>query len=73
MEDIGFLKFTDDNLKTSFLQNLGTMRKHRLFCDVILNVSVIFLLKNLSINKISDLTSSPFEFLKSTKSKSKVF
>ncbi|GAB0087833.1 influenza virus NS1A-binding protein isoform X1 [Sergentomyia squamirostris] len=39
MEDCGFLKFTDNDLKSSFLQGLTTMRKHRLFCDVILNVS----------------------------------
>uniref|UniRef100_A0A1B0C8T9 BTB domain-containing protein n=1 Tax=Lutzomyia longipalpis TaxID=7200 RepID=A0A1B0C8T9_LUTLO len=38
MEDCGFLKFTDNDLKSSFLQALATMRKHRLFCDVILNV-----------------------------------
>lgn len=40
MEDCGFLKFTDNSLKASFLQALSTMRKHRLFCDVIINVSV---------------------------------
>lgn len=39
MEDCGFLKFTDETLKVSFLQTLNTMRKHRLFCDVVLNVS----------------------------------
>lgn len=39
MEDCGFLKFTDDTLKVSFLQTLNTMRKHRLFCDVVINVS----------------------------------
>lgn len=39
MEDCGFLKFTDDSLKGSFLQTMSTMRKHRLFCDIILNVS----------------------------------
>lgn len=38
MEDCGFLKFTDDNLKATFLQALSTMRKHRLFCDVVINV-----------------------------------
>lgn len=40
MEDFGFLKYTDDTMKASFLQALHTMRKHRLFCDVVLNVSV---------------------------------
>lgn len=39
MEDCGFLKFTDDTLKVSFLQTLNTMRKHRLFCDVVINAS----------------------------------
>lgn len=38
MEDCGFLKFTDDEMKASFLQTLHTMRKHRLFCDVVINV-----------------------------------
>lgn len=38
MEDCGFLKFTDDEMKASFLQGLHTMRKHRLFCDVVINV-----------------------------------
>ncbi|XP_037051274.1 influenza virus NS1A-binding protein-like isoform X2 [Bradysia coprophila] len=38
MEDCGFLKFTDEKLKSSFLQALSTMQKHRLFCDVVLNV-----------------------------------
>lgn len=46
MEDFGFLKYTDENLKASFLQMLSTMRKNRLFCDVVLNVSIlIYLLK----------------------------
>lgn len=40
MEDCGFLKFTDNTMKASFLQALNTMRKHRLFCDVVINVSV---------------------------------
>lgn len=39
MADCGFLKFIDDTLKVSFLQTLNTMRKHRLFCDVVINVS----------------------------------
>lgn len=39
MEDCGFLKFTDESLKGNFLQTMSTMRKHRLFCDIILNVS----------------------------------
>lgn len=39
MEDCGFLKFNDETLKVSFLQSLNTMRKHRLFCDVVINVS----------------------------------
>lgn len=39
MEDCGFLKFTDETLKVSLLQTLNTMRKHRLFCDVVINVS----------------------------------
>ncbi|XP_055390528.1 influenza virus NS1A-binding protein homolog isoform X2 [Condylostylus longicornis] len=37
-EDAGLLKFIDDEMKASFLQSLHTMRKHRLFCDVVLNV-----------------------------------
>uniref|UniRef100_A0A182Q0M1 BTB domain-containing protein n=1 Tax=Anopheles farauti TaxID=69004 RepID=A0A182Q0M1_9DIPT len=38
MESCGYLKFTDDNMKSSFLQSLSTMRKNRLFCDVVLLV-----------------------------------
>uniref|UniRef100_A0A0K8TMM0 BTB domain-containing protein n=1 Tax=Tabanus bromius TaxID=304241 RepID=A0A0K8TMM0_TABBR len=38
MEDCGFLNFTDDEMQATFLQSLHTMRKHRLFCDVVLNV-----------------------------------
>ncbi|CAD7086722.1 unnamed protein product [Hermetia illucens] len=38
MEDCGFMKFTDEQTKASFLQSLHTMQKHRLFCDVVLNV-----------------------------------
>lgn len=38
MEDCGFLRFSDDTMKATFLQALSTMRKHRLFCDVVLNV-----------------------------------
>lgn len=33
------LKYTDDTLRSTFLASFNTMRKHRLFCDVILNVS----------------------------------
>lgn len=51
MEDCGFLKFTDETLKVSFLQSLNTMRKHRLFCDVVLNVSEI----KFSSNKNTEL------------------
>lgn len=39
MEDYGFLKFTDESLKVTFPQTLNTMRRHRVFCDVVLNVS----------------------------------
>lgn len=42
MEDCGFLKFTDTSMKATFLQTLSTMRKNRLFCDVIINVSLSF-------------------------------
>lgn len=42
MEDCGFLKFTDTSMKATFLQTLSTMRKNRLFCDVIINVSFSF-------------------------------
>lgn len=38
MESCGYLKFTDEGMKSSFLQSLSTMRRHRLFCDVILLV-----------------------------------
>lgn len=38
MESCGYLKFTDQNMRSSFLQSLSTMRKNRLFCDVILLV-----------------------------------
>ncbi|XP_058062042.1 influenza virus NS1A-binding protein homolog isoform X1 [Anopheles bellator] len=38
MESCGYLKFTDDTMKSNFLQSLSTMRKNRLFCDVILLV-----------------------------------
>ncbi|XP_049281776.1 influenza virus NS1A-binding protein-like isoform X1 [Anopheles funestus] len=38
MESCGYLKFTDDNMKSNFLQSLSTMRKNRLFCDVVLLV-----------------------------------
>lgn len=41
MEDCGFLRFTDDTMKATFLQALSTMRKHRLFCDVVLNVRAV--------------------------------
>ncbi|EDS44315.1 ns1 binding protein [Culex quinquefasciatus] len=36
MESLGYLKFTDESMKSNFLQSLSTMRRHRLFCDVIL-------------------------------------
>jgi influenza virus NS1A-binding protein len=38
MESYGFLRFTDENLKSTFLRSLSTMQKNRLFCDVILVV-----------------------------------
>ncbi|XP_038117896.1 influenza virus NS1A-binding protein homolog A isoform X1 [Culex quinquefasciatus] len=38
MESLGYLKFTDESMKSNFLQSLSTMRRHRLFCDVILLV-----------------------------------
>lgn len=37
LEDYGVLKYTDDTLRSTFLASFNTMRKHRLFCDVILN------------------------------------
>ncbi|XP_019552972.3 influenza virus NS1A-binding protein isoform X1 [Aedes albopictus] len=38
MESCGYLRFTDESMKSNFLQSLSTMRRHRLFCDVILLV-----------------------------------
>lgn len=38
MESCGYLKFTDESMRSNFLQSLCTMRRHRLFCDVILLV-----------------------------------
>ncbi|XP_053697648.1 influenza virus NS1A-binding protein-like isoform X2 [Sabethes cyaneus] len=38
MESCGYLKFNDEKMKSNFLQSLSTMRRHRLFCDVILLV-----------------------------------
>lgn len=38
MESFGYLRFTDESMKSNFLQSLCTMRRHRLFCDVILLV-----------------------------------
>jgi len=35
-----FLRFSDDSLKSSFQESLSLMRKNRLFCDVILQVSL---------------------------------
>ena len=37
---VPFLRFSDDSLKTSFQEQLSLMRKNRLFCDVILQVSI---------------------------------
>ncbi|XP_055636407.1 influenza virus NS1A-binding protein-like isoform X2 [Toxorhynchites rutilus septentrionalis] len=38
MESCGYLRFTDESMKANFLQSLSAMRRHRLFCDVILLV-----------------------------------
>ncbi|XP_055539704.1 influenza virus NS1A-binding protein-like isoform X1 [Wyeomyia smithii] len=38
MESCGYLKFNDESMKSNFLQSLSTMRRHRLFCDVIILV-----------------------------------
>ncbi|XP_055602815.1 influenza virus NS1A-binding protein-like isoform X1 [Uranotaenia lowii] len=38
MEALGFLRFTDENMKSNFLQSLSAMRRNRLFCDVMLLV-----------------------------------
>ncbi|XP_035783425.1 influenza virus NS1A-binding protein homolog isoform X1 [Anopheles albimanus] len=38
MESCGYLKFTDEGMKSNVLQSLSTMRKNRLFCDVVLLV-----------------------------------
>lgn len=35
-----YLRYVDDSLKSSFQESLSLMRKNRLFCDVILHVSL---------------------------------
>lgn len=36
---VPYLRFSDDSLKSTFQEQLSLMRKNRLFCDVILQVS----------------------------------
>lgn len=42
---VPYLRFSDDSLKSTFQEQLSLMRKNRLFCDVILQVSVDFFLR----------------------------
>lgn len=37
---VPYLRFSDDSLKSTFQEQLSLMRKNRLFCDVILHVSI---------------------------------
>ena len=48
---VPYLRFSDDSLKSTFQEQLSLMRKNRLFCDVILQVSVIICV---SIHMIND-------------------
>lgn len=45
-----YLRFVDDSLKSSFQESLSLMRKNRLFCDVILQVS-FQLIPSITINE----------------------
>ena len=35
-----YLRYNDESLKSSFQESLSLMRKNRVFCDVILHVSI---------------------------------